>query len=138
MILGVGRWAIAVGPHPDCTGALLGGMLLVGAGFGLALPTFLAAATGSLPAESYATGAGVINMLRQIGTAVGVAVVVAILGAASSSHGSLGSFDAGWIVIAALALASAVLSVVTLSGLAAHRSGTSEAPASLRAPGIVE
>jgi EmrB/QacA subfamily drug resistance transporter len=116
--LGMSWWALEIGPHPNYAGAVLGGMLLVGGGFGLAVPTCLAAATESLPAESYGTGSGVINMLRQVGLAVGVAVVVAILGSSGISHESPGAFRAAWIVIAALALLSALGSALALARLA--------------------
>ncbi len=125
--IGMGWWALAVGPHPDYAGAVLGGMVLAGAGVGLALPTYLATATASLPPESYATGSGVINMLRQIGLAIGVAVVVAVLATSSAAHATLGSFQAGWVVIAALALASALGSAFAFAGPALRRVDASEA-----------
>ncbi|HLI33088.1 MAG TPA: MFS transporter [Solirubrobacteraceae bacterium] len=137
--LGVLWWVLAIGPHPDYPAAMLGGMLLVGAGFGLSLPTFLAAATGPLPPQSYATGAGVINMLRQIGTAVGVAVVVAILGGSSGVHAGLGTFRTSWIVIAALAGCSAVASLIVLPRMTLRSTLSAEpsAPA-LQASGTVD
>lgn len=52
---------------------------------GLALPTILATGSASLPAHSFATGSAVVNMLRQLGLAVGVAVFIAVLG---SPHGT--------------------------------------------------
>lgn len=125
--LGAGWWVIAIGTRPDYNGEVLGGLMLVGAGFGIALPTYLAAATGSLPAEVYATGAGVINMLRQIGTAIGVAIVVAVIGGESVARARLGSFQAAWIVVAALALAGALASATVLARTGAHP-GTAATP----------
>ncbi len=55
-------------------------MLLSGVGVGLTLPTMMATGAGALPPPSFATGSAVINMIRQTGLAIGVAVLVAVLG----------------------------------------------------------
>jgi len=89
-------------------------MLLSGVGVGLTLPTYLGTAAASLPPESFATGSAVINMLRQIGLAVGVAVLVAILGSSSIPSEQLAAFQNGWTVIAAIALLSAVTGAAAL------------------------
>jgi MFS family permease len=104
---GVAWWALAMGLHPDYVGDMLGGMLLTGVGVGLTLPTFMATAAGSLPPQSFATGSAVVNMLRQVGLAVGVAVLVAVLGAPVTPAARLAAFQHGWIVIAAIALTGA-------------------------------
>jgi EmrB/QacA subfamily drug resistance transporter len=114
--VGVAWWALAIGLHPDYAGEVLGGMLLTGIGVGLTLPTYMATAAGSLPAASFATGSAVINMLRQIGLAVGVAVLVAILGSSVVPADRLAAFEHGWTVIAALSLASAVAGAIALPG----------------------
>ena len=56
------------------------GMLPIGLGVGLALPTLMGVSTSSLPPSSFATGSGAINMIRQTGIAIGVALLVAIVG----------------------------------------------------------
>src|SRR5919106_1050829 len=73
-------WAVAIGLHIDYAAAMLPGTLLTGVGVGLTLPTLTATATSSLPRERFATGSAVINMARQIGFTLGVAVLVAVLG----------------------------------------------------------
>ncbi len=83
-------------------------MLLTGAGVGLTLPTLMATAAGSLPAHAFATGSAVVNMIRQVGMAIGVAVLVAVLGEPDTSAGRLIAFQHGWWAIAAMALAGAV------------------------------
>ena len=65
-------------------------MLLTGIGVGLTLPTLMATGTASLPAHSFATGSAVVNMFRQIGLAVGVAILIAVLG---SPHSPLATLD---------------------------------------------
>jgi EmrB/QacA subfamily drug resistance transporter len=103
---GVAWWALAVGLHPNYAGGVLGGMILTGIGVGLTLPTMMATASSSLPPQSFATGSAVINMIRQTGLALGVAVLVAVLGT-TTLHGNseLDAFRHGWWVIAVLALA---------------------------------
>jgi hypothetical protein len=46
-------------------------------------------------------------MIRQVGMAIGVAVLVAVLGTPDTSVGRLTAFQHGWWVIAAMALAGA-------------------------------
>ena len=105
---GITWWALAVGLTPDYAGEMLGGMLLTGIGVGLTLPTFMATGAGALPPQSFATGSAVVNMLRQVGLAVGVAVLVAVIGTPDSRSAQLSAFQHGWIVIAATSLLAAV------------------------------
>jgi len=119
---GVAWWALAAGLRPDYAGEMLGGMLLTGAGVGLTLPTFMATGASALPPQSFATGSAVVNMLRQVGLAVGVAVLVAVIGTPHTPDGELTAFRNGWIVIAATALLAAAAGGVLL-GLRPPRPG---------------
>ena len=69
----------------------------------------MATAAASLPPHAFATGSAVINMLRQTGLALGVAVLVAILDT-SAAHGDarLAAFQQGWWVAAAVTVAGIV------------------------------
>ncbi len=111
---GLAWWAAAVGAQPDYVGSVLGGMLLTGAGVGLTLPTMMATAAGSLPPHSFATGSAVVNMIRQIGLAVGVAILVAVLGSPVTAAQRLSAFERGWWVAAAIALAGVVPALLLL------------------------
>jgi EmrB/QacA subfamily drug resistance transporter len=112
---GVAWWALAAGIEPNYPTGILGGMLLTGAGVGLTMPTVLATASASLPPQSFSTGSGVINMIRQTGMALGVAVLVAVLGTSTGrGQAVLTAFQHGWWVIAALSLASVIPAVVLL------------------------
>ena len=111
---GVAWWAIAAGPQPDYAGAMLGGMLLTGIGVGLTLPTLMATAAASLPPPSFATGSAVVNMIRQIGLAVGVAVLVAVLGTAGQGAALLAAFQRAWWVTAAIAVLSVIPALLYL------------------------
>jgi MFS family permease len=112
---GVAWWALAMGLRPDYANDMLGGMLLTGIGVGLTLPTFMATGAAALPAHSFATGSAAMNMLRQIGLAIGVAILIAVLGSPASPAATLRVYQrASWIV-AAIALASAIIGVVLLA-----------------------
>ncbi|MGO9750081.1 MAG: MFS transporter [Solirubrobacteraceae bacterium] len=121
--IGIASWALRAGLHPDYLGQVLPGTLMTGAGVGLVLPTFMATGASSLPPQSFATGSAVINMMRQVGLAIGVAVLVAVLGTPTSPEGELSAFQHGWTVIAAVALCAAVAGAVLLS---ARRSQATE------------
>jgi hypothetical protein len=75
----------------------------------------MAAAASSLPPQSFATGSAVVNMFRQVGLAIGVAVLIAVLGSPGSPAAALAAFQRGWVVAAAIAFAGAVLAPVLLS-----------------------
>jgi hypothetical protein len=104
---GVGWWALRAGLHPNYLGQVLPGTICTGIGVGLTLPTFMATGTSALPPEAFATGSAVVNMLRQVGLAVGVSVFVAVVGSPASPHASLTAFQHGWEVIAAIGFAAA-------------------------------
>ncbi|MGZ4174983.1 MAG: MFS transporter [Solirubrobacteraceae bacterium] len=107
-------WTVRAGLQPDYAGQMLPGMLLTGIGVGLTLPTFMSTGASSLPPHSFATGSAVVNMLRQVGLAVGVAVLVAVIGTPLTPDAQLAAFQDGWIVIAATALLAALAGAILL------------------------
>jgi len=111
---GVCWWAVAVTARPDYLSGTLAGMLLTGVGVGLTLPTMMATAAASLPPRSFATGSAVINMIRQTGIALGVAVLVAVLGTNTGGAGDLAAFRDGWWVTAALAFAGIIPALIVM------------------------
>lgn len=88
---GVIVWAVLAGPHPDLGFAVLC-VIPSGIGVGLTMPTLMGVGTAALPASSFATGSGVINMVRQIGFAIGVAIFVAIVGSPGSAEEHMAAF----------------------------------------------
>jgi NTE family protein len=69
-----------VGTTPDFAGQWLPGMMLLGIGAGIAFPVLTGAAVASAPGSSFATATGTNSVARQVGAALGVAIVVAIIG----------------------------------------------------------
>ncbi len=112
--------ALRAGTTPHYASVMLPSSLLSGAGVGLAMPTVLAAGTTDLPAGQAATGSAVVTMSRQIGTTLGVAALVAVLGSASSTGDARSAFAQGWWILTGAAL---------LSALAALRMTPRRAPA---------
>lgn len=99
---------------PSYASTLLPGLLVGGSGVGLALPTILSAATTDLPTDRLATGSAVVNMSRQIGAVLGVAVLVAVLGEPASADAALEAFrQAFWVAGATALLAAAVAPAMT-------------------------
>lgn len=113
---GVIVWAVLAGPEADLGFAVLC-VIPSGIGVGLTLPTLMGLGTASLPASAFATGSGVINMIRQIGFAVGVAILVAMIAVPAGSEPSPAAFRAAWWAMAAITL----LGLVPLLAIARRR-----------------
>ena len=101
-------------------------MLLSGTGVGLTQSAIIAAGSSVLPAHQYATGTGIINTARQIGSAIGVAILVSVLGA--GSH--VGDYVAGWWFI----VAGSFLAALAAPLLSAPSSSTVDIPAYRTSP----
>ena len=136
---GVGWWALATGLDPRYPVEVLGGMLLSGIGVGLALPTMMATASASLPAPSFATGSAVVNMVRQTGIVLGVAVLVAVLGGAEAGRSivALDAFHRGWWVTSAFAFA-AIVPALTVVGRRTTPAGRPSEEAGRMQAGLTE
>jgi EmrB/QacA subfamily drug resistance transporter len=129
---GIAWWAAAAGLHPDYVSEMLGGMILTGIGVGLTLPTFMATGASSLPPSSFATGSAVVNMLRQVGLAVGVALFIAVLGTPAAGHATVLAYRHGSEVLAAASLVAALLGIVML-GVRPETRGAAQPAAAERA-----
>jgi EmrB/QacA subfamily drug resistance transporter len=123
---GVVWWIARAGLHPDYVTQVLPGTLLTGAGVGLTLPTIMSTGTSTLPPQALATGPAAINMLRQVGVAVGVSIFVAVIGTPHGGTAALHAFHDGWGVIAAFSLLTALIGPLLLAR--SHR-GPESAPA---------
>ena len=107
-------WTLRAGLDPNYAGQMLPGMLMTGIGVGLTLPTFMSTGASALPPRAFATGSAVVNMLRQVGLAVGVAVLIAVIGTPHTGAEQVSAFQHGWIVIASTSLLAAISGAVLL------------------------
>jgi EmrB/QacA subfamily drug resistance transporter len=102
---GMAWWAVVPGLEPSMPVAVTG-MVLSGIGVGLTFPTVMGAGTAALPASSFATGSGVLNMVRQTALALGVAIFVAVIGGPDTALGRLAAYERAWWLTAAITLAA--------------------------------
>ncbi|MBK5230493.1 MAG: MFS transporter, partial [Thermoleophilia bacterium] len=93
-------------PQPDFLGVFLPGGILVGAGLGLVFPALAGAAVKGMPPERLGGGIAMNMTARQIGGAIGVALLVALLTAGGNPYDR---FIQSWVVCGAVAAATAVL-----------------------------
>ncbi|AOW91798.1 MFS transporter [Rhodococcus sp. WMMA185] len=101
----------SVGEQPYYVTEFLPGLLIAGAGVGFALPTILSTATADIPKARSATGSAIVNMNRQIGTVIGVSVLVAVVGTAVGYEDTHSAFVLAWWLIVAAAVGAAVTSL---------------------------
>jgi EmrB/QacA subfamily drug resistance transporter len=100
-------WFLLVpGTTPDYLLHWLPGLVLSGIGVGMVLPALSAAAVNRLPAAHYAVGSAVNQATRQIGSVLGVAITIALLGHAGLQRAD---FDRLYAIHLALALMTALL-----------------------------
>src|SRR3954453_10930548 len=71
-------WATQMSATADYVTDFLPGFMLGGVGVGLVIPTLSGAAGAALPPQRFATGSGVFGMSRQLGSALGVALLIAV------------------------------------------------------------
>jgi len=112
---GAAWWALAIGLAPDYLGDMLGGMLLTGIGVGLTLPTLMATGAASLPPHAFATGSAVVNMLRQVGLALGVATLIALLGTPRDPLATLLAYQRATWMVAAISFVGGLVGLGLLS-----------------------
>jgi len=108
LVMGAGvlLMLFSLGAEPAYATQMLPGWLIGGMGVGLALPTILSAATADLPPARAATGSAVVNMSRQLGSVLGISVLVALLGSPSSYAATHTAFlHAWWFIAGAVLLA---------------------------------
>jgi EmrB/QacA subfamily drug resistance transporter len=70
-------WLSAMPAEPDYAAVVLP-LILMGAGMGATFPALNIGAMGSIAGQELGLGSGIVNMSRQVGFAVGVALLVAV------------------------------------------------------------
>jgi EmrB/QacA subfamily drug resistance transporter len=83
---GVGLVALSAGESPHYASDFLPGFTIGGIGVGFVLPSVQGAAMATLPPTLFSTGTAKIAMARQIGAALGIAILVAVIGTPSAGH----------------------------------------------------
>jgi EmrB/QacA subfamily drug resistance transporter len=107
-----GVWLVLMQAEPDYLTHLLPAQLLGGAGVGLAIPSLLGAGSAGLPAAHFGTGSGILNMVRQVGTVLGVAGLVAVLSVPAADP--LTAFRHGVVLIIAFFVAAGAVCLAVL------------------------
>lgn len=105
---GLGWFASRVGIEPAFLAEWLPGTIVIGLGIGLTFPVLSAAAVSSLPPARLAVGSAVNQTARQIGGAVGIAILVVILGTPADQADALWHLRHLWLYGSAMAAASGV------------------------------
>lgn len=107
--LGLASYVVRVGDTADYLGTWLPGTLLVGVGIGFTFPVLSAGAVSSLPSARFAVGSAVNQTARQVGGALGIAVLVTLIGSQRHLADPLDGFDQLWAFAAATAVVSGVI-----------------------------
>lgn len=108
---------LALGPHPSYLTHWLPGMILSGIGVGMVLPSLSAAAVHRLPPGQYAIGSAINQAIRQVGSVLGVAFSVLLIGRIGViQHDFVGHFA----VQSALAMLTAALCLAVRTAPAAE------------------
>jgi EmrB/QacA subfamily drug resistance transporter len=102
----------AVESAPDFLGTWLPRAVVTGAGVGLVLPSLSGAAVHGLPPGRLALGSAINQAVRQLGSVIGVGLVIALLGQADE-----GSEIAGFKTIALILVAGGLLTSVVCLGV---------------------
>jgi EmrB/QacA subfamily drug resistance transporter len=115
--------ALLLGTRPTPWTIWLPIAVVQGAAIGMTFPVLSAAAVARLPPTRFAVGSAVNNTFRQVGAAIGVALVVVI----QTSTGGMNGFRNGWWFTASCAAAVALLAFAmpNAASVAPSRQGNS-------------
>jgi hypothetical protein len=105
---------------------VLPGLLLIGAGMGIGFPALNVGAMGAVAGPEVGLASGILNTARQLGAAIGVAVLIATFGGAMSAHMSWFADDEIEDIVGDYDLPKAEAAVVIQSTLHDYTGGTSD------------
>jgi EmrB/QacA subfamily drug resistance transporter len=114
-------YLLRVSAAPEFVTVWLPGTLIVGLGIGLTFPVLSAAAVSSLRPDRFAVGSAVNQTARQIGGAVGVAILVVVIGSPSGTASAVSAFHHLWLFGAVMAGASGLVSSLLKSAIPTAR-----------------
>jgi EmrB/QacA subfamily drug resistance transporter len=109
MSLGIGWMNFFISPEIHYWDFYFPTMVVTGIGVGLCISTISSSATAFLPQPRFAMGSALNNTSRQIGAALGIALVSSLLVAATKTDDPTSGFYAAWTLMTG---------VILLSGLA--------------------
>jgi MFS family permease len=110
-------WALHLGVEPDYAlskylAGMLPGQIATGVGVGLMLPTLSSVVGSALPAHRWGSGSSLINTARQVGSVLGVALLVSVIGTHTTGRPEeLGLVRDGWLLLTAAGVVAAVLAL---------------------------
>ena len=113
MSLGIGWMNFFISPEIHYWDFYFPTMVVTGIGVGLCISTISSSATAFLPQPRFAMGSALNNTSRQIGAALGIALVSSLLFAASKTDDPTSGFHAAWTLMTGVILLSG-LAMVTL------------------------
>jgi len=104
---------LAIAPSAPALPSLLGGFVLLGSGLGVASVASTLRGTAALDAADQGLASGLLATSAQVGTALGLAIVVPVAAARTGSLGGgpdaeVAGFELGFLLAAALAAATAL------------------------------
>ncbi|HET7902595.1 MAG TPA: DHA2 family efflux MFS transporter permease subunit, partial [Candidatus Nanopelagicales bacterium] len=103
-------YATRVEVTPDFWGAWMPGQILSGIGVGATLPVLGSAALAAVPGGRFATASAVNSSARQIGAALGIAVLVVIIGTPSATT-TVDVLRHGWVFSSICFVVTAVVAL---------------------------
>ncbi|MDD7940569.1 MFS transporter [Actinomycetospora lutea] len=115
-------WALWLDATPGYAVGMLPGQIATGLGVGLILPALSSVVGVALPAHRWGTGSSLITTARQIGSVLGVALLVSVIGTRTTGRPEeLGLLRAGWVALALAGVLAAAFAVALARAEAAAR-----------------
>lgn len=136
VLLGAGSGLLTIIDSGSSWLALLPGFVVIGAGVGMVAPALTAVGMAAVPPQQSGTAAGAINTARQLGLALGVALLGTVFrSAAGDAHSmSLSHFVTGLDTAVGVAAAVGILCGLAAFGLFRAQERVADAPQPLPVP----
>jgi len=109
VLIGVGDLLQLGLGHGSSWSALLAGFAVTGVGVGLATPTLVSAGLAAVPPQRAGMAAGAINTTRQLGFALGIALLGSIYAGRLPAHGAAGALGASFLAAGITGIVAGVL-----------------------------